>query len=45
VGIRVNNDIGHYFQTQKGLRQAEDTLAILFAVLKKMVRWRASSHI
>jgi hypothetical protein len=20
VGIRVNNDIGHYFQTRKGLR-------------------------
>jgi hypothetical protein len=21
VGIRVNNDIGHYFQTRNGLRQ------------------------
>jgi hypothetical protein len=23
VGVKVNNDIGHYFQTQKGLRQGD----------------------
>jgi hypothetical protein len=23
VGIKVNNDVGHYFQTRKGLRQGD----------------------
>jgi hypothetical protein len=29
VGIRVNDDIGHYVQTLKGLRQG-DTLSYMF---------------
>jgi hypothetical protein len=46
VGIRINDDIGHNFQTRKGLRQGEllslvlfnivaDLLAILIARAKK----------
>jgi hypothetical protein len=30
VGIRVNDDIGHYFQTKKGLRQGDPLSPILF---------------
>jgi hypothetical protein len=46
VGVKVNDDIGHYFQTHKGLRQGDllspilsnqvaDMLAILIARAKK----------
>jgi hypothetical protein len=30
VGIRVNDDIDHYFQTNKGLRQGDHLSPILF---------------
>jgi hypothetical protein len=33
VGIRVNDDIGHYFQTLKGLRQGDPLSPILFNIV------------
>jgi hypothetical protein len=37
VGIRVNNDIGHYFQTRKGLRQGDTLSPILFNIVADML--------
>jgi hypothetical protein len=37
VGIRVNNDIGHYFQTKKGLRQGDPMSPILFNIIAYML--------
>ena len=37
VGIRVNDDIGHHFQTQKGLRQGDSLSPILFNVVADML--------
>jgi hypothetical protein len=37
VGIRVNDDIGHYFQTRKGLRQGGPLLPILFNIVADML--------
>jgi hypothetical protein len=32
VGVHVNDNIGHYFQTRKGLRQGDPLLPILFNI-------------
>jgi hypothetical protein len=33
IGIRVNNDIDHYFQMRKGLRQGDPLSPILFNII------------
>ena len=37
VGIKVNDDIGHYFQTHKGLRQGDLMSPILFNIVVDML--------
>jgi hypothetical protein len=37
VGIKVNDDIGHYFQTQKCLRQGDPMSPILFNIVADML--------
>jgi len=37
VGIKVNDDIGHYFQTHKGLRQGDPMSPILFNIVADML--------
>jgi hypothetical protein len=37
VGIKVNYDIGHYFQTQKGLRQGDPMSSIMFNIVADML--------
>jgi hypothetical protein len=36
VGIRVNDDIGHYFQTLKGLCQGDPLSPLLFNIVADM---------
>lgn len=37
IGIKVNDDIGNYFQTQKGLRQGGPMSPILFNIVADML--------
>ncbi|WVZ64229.1 hypothetical protein U9M48_013787 [Paspalum notatum var. saurae] len=37
VGIKVNDDIGHYFQSKKGLRQGDPMSPILFNIVAEML--------
>ena len=37
VGIKVNDHIGHYFQTHKGLRQGDLMSPILFNIVVDML--------
>jgi hypothetical protein len=37
VGIKVNDDIGHYFQTKKGLRQGDPLSSMLFNIIADML--------
>jgi hypothetical protein len=37
VGIKVNDAIGHYFQTQKGLRQGYPLSPLLFNIVADML--------
>ena len=37
AGIKVNDDVGHYFQTHKGLRQGDPMSPILFNIVADML--------
>jgi hypothetical protein len=37
MGIKVNNDIGHYFRMHKGLRQGDPLSSILFNLTADML--------
>src|SRR6266498_1668085 len=37
VAVNVNNDIGHFFQTKKGLRQGDHFLPLLFNIAADML--------
>ena len=37
VAITVNDDVGHYFKTEKGLRQGDPLLPILFNIVANML--------
>ena len=37
VGIQINDDIGHYFQTKNGLRQRDPMSPVLFNIVADML--------
>ena len=37
VAIKVNDDVGHYFQTKKGLRQGDSLSSMLFNIVVDML--------
>ena len=37
MGIKINDDIGHFFQTKKGLRQGDPMSPILFNIMVDML--------
>jgi hypothetical protein len=37
VGIKVNDDVGHYFQTLKGLHQGDPLSPMLFNIVADML--------
>jgi hypothetical protein len=37
VGIEVNNNVGRYFQTQKGLRKGDSLSSMLFHIVVDML--------
>jgi hypothetical protein len=37
VAINVNDDVGHYFQTKKGLRQGDHLAPLLFNIITDML--------
>jgi retron-type reverse transcriptase len=37
VAVQVNNNVGHYFQTRKGVRQGDSLSPILFNIVVDML--------
>lgn len=37
VGIKVNNDVGHFFQTKKGVRQGDPLSPVIFNIVVDML--------